>query len=361
MADFEVSVRTSYRDIARLVLDCGPGDFELTTDRRVKQWINRAPLPRVAGGPRFGNPSADGTARPRVDSGGGVVFVRSGSQYLKVLKQGSLGAASQNWTVAFEFAPRDHTGSQVVLASDDSSIKIWSENSVNYGYETSAGFVSPATGELPGGVHLLACNGGGTLTWYADNTATIAAGAVANFTFPNYAYIGRDTGTSYLDGVLRSMRVWNRVLSSRERDLAYQTLGIANLSGLSPDTRALVAVRAWTDGTGQLSALQSSRVNPDHGQQQTFRVARLPAGQDAVTVQLACETDGTVLPDAQLAGALYSLRHIERASPSIPVVSQDGGWSSVFDVRFSDPGHYTMLLERTGHGSMYVHLDVEQV
>jgi hypothetical protein len=101
-------------------------------------------------------------------------------------------------------------------------------------------------------------------------------------------------------------------------------------------------------------------VNPDHGQQQSFRLAQIPVGANAAIVQVACETDGTVLPDTSLAGALYTLRHIERSSAAVPVVSQDPGWSSVFDIRFSDPGHYTVLLEREGHGSMYVHMDVEQ-
>ena len=359
MADFNVAIRSSYRDVARLALDLRPGDWERSADTRVVKWRNKAP-PRYGSTPRFGDAAWSTHAQRPFTDGDRAVFRAALSTRLVVPLVGTFGAASQNWTFAFEYAPGDRTAKQAVLCTGGAAFAVWriGSDGNNYGYQTSAGEVLTADGEMDAAAYMLAFEGGGLADLLRDNSERVSGGASANITFPDGAsslLIGHSGAGDYLDGSLRSVRVWNRELSPKERDFCFQSLsGTDTSAGVSPDPRAVVDIRAWTDGTGDLSLRQARRVNPTAGRHQKFR--RAVSGAAAV-VQLACETSGDVLEDSALGGDLYTMSSIERASPAEPTVSQDAGWSSVFDVRIPASGHYTFKLERTNHGAVYVHLD----
>ena len=366
MADFDVSVRASYRDIARLVLDLRPGDYELTSDAKVLKWRNSAPPPWTASSPRFGDASMSTHARrPLKGTGGAVAFRNSLTHGLDVPLETAMGL-SQSWTFAFEVDPGDRTPKQAILHSAAGGFAVWriSSSAADHGYLTSAGEVT-AVGEMDAGTYMLAFEGGGLADMLFDGVEQISGGAAANIQFTASSTrslrIGYTSTGDYFDGQLRSVRIWNRTFAAKERDFAFQTMGPVDVSqGAAGYPRATMQVRSWVDDTGNLSLRQARRVNPLGGRHQQFRLATIPAGYDAAIVQIACATAGVVVADSALGGDLYTLDQLERASPAVPTVTQDAGWSSIFDVRITTAGHYTFLISRENHGGVYCHLDVAQ-
>lgn len=354
MADFNVSIRSSYRDIGRLLLDLSPGDYDVADDRRITRWRNSAPPAWSPGGARF----ADATfethdQRPFVGTNGAVLF--RAAQRTQLLT--SCAGGNESWTIGFELsAVGEPSVRQAIVSYSSSDFAIWNIRSAQYGFESSVGYQGVA-GSMTIGKYIFAADGINAATLYRDN-APVVTGIVDDFRASSVA-IGGDFGSSFLDGELRSCRAWRRVLAPKEIDFAYASFGDDDVSsGVSGDPRAPMRIKSWVDGTGDLSLRQARRVNPVVGRHQRFRCAQLPGGAPAI-VQIACETDGDVLDDSELGSDLYTLSTIERASSSDPQVTQDTGWSSIFDVRITAPGHYTFLLARENHGAVYVHLDAE--
>lgn len=361
MADFDVSIRASYRDIARLVLDLSPGDYEATSDRRVSRWRNSAPPKYTGASYRFTDATfATHANRPLVGTNGGVAFRHALQTQLQTTYT---GPTTKAWTIAWEMAPGEVTAAQAICADVAGWMRIWRlalPSGVNRGFDFGGLVTSP--GDMALGTYMIATDGAATssASMYKENALEASGvGAVSDMLITQL-FLGRSDLGHYLDGELRSFRIWNRVFTAKERDFAFQSLGSINsAAGVTGTARAQMQIRAWVDATGDLSLRQARRVNPAAGRHQKFRCAVMSA-EGAAIVQIACETDGDIVADTALGGDLYTLSTIERASSADPAATQDTGWSSVFDLRITDPGHYTFLLARANHGSVYVHLDAER-
>lgn len=365
MANFDVTVRRSYRDVGGLILDCAPGGIQ-SIDGKVNRWLNEAPKLRA---PRFGDPFMDVEATRPLAPGGVVRFVRADLTQLKVPLVGDFGAASQDWAFAFSLVKRGSAGSQVVFASQDDSFIVYRRKPSFLAYTHSGGTVLGAA-EAADAEHLITPNDGATLDWAEDNVLAINDGAFSNISFPadqdNSLLIGNDdTGVDALDADLASMRIWNRILSPRERDFVYQTIGAAPLM-LANRLRMFRDAQAWTDGTGDESIGQHDRLNPLIGRQHRFHLGFREPGAIVTTgpllVQVACEVGGVVLPDSGLGGDLFTMDRIETPNGLIPSINQDAGWSAVFDIGIpqdtSAIGHYSMIARRANGGAKIIKFDV---
>ena len=360
MANFDVTIRRDYKDVAGLVLDCLKGDL-VSLDGGVERWVNRAPL-APAGFARFGDPFQDVVARRPEDASGVIRFDKSNTEFLKVPVVGTF-PSSQDWGVAFEFAKgADVTDGQAILGSATAGdLNLFRRRAAggNIAYEHSGGTVSSATIDLFDGVHQFMLNGGATVDWRRDESTIIfAAQPISNLTFPTGSagmFIGRqgDGLTDDLDGDLSSMRVWRRILSVLERDFLWQSLGA---SGAPAFARMTVAHVPWTDETGDAALLgQIRRLNPPAGRDPLFALA---TGTFPARVQLSCQVGGELLPDSGLGGDLFVISFPELpGGPTLPAVFQDAGFSAIFDIVLTRPGHYTVLISRPSGGAKIVHLD----
>ena len=365
VADFDVNLRVDYRDVARLALDCRPFDFELDSVGNITRWRNSAPAARTSSEPRFGDLMRGAGSGPRPTVGGGAIFVRAELDFMRASLNAQFGS-SQTWTIGYEVYPSAAGAAEqhAILSSNSVALKVWRKKPTNFGYEVvGPGFVA-GVGDLAPGSHLLCFEGSNLADQLRNNVTVLNNGAAANFGFladPTQSlFVGRSPGGDFLGGEIRALRIWNRSFAPRERDFVFKSMQGGDFSvGIGADPRATVQVRSWLDGTGDLSLRQARRVNPTGGRQQTFIAAVVPPGEVAAILQLACETYGTVKPDSELGGDLYTAVCIERPSVSDPVAAQDAGWSSVFDLRVAVAGHYTYRVTRPNHGSMYVHFDVE--
>jgi len=376
MANFDVSIRRELLDIGGLAGLWRPFDFEITNNR-ITRWFNRATKLKN----RFGDlvPVDAAAVTPVLGPNGGARHTIGSSatdgNTLVADQIGDISGLSENWSFGFSFRKNFQLNiPQQLLAAAAGSLSITRRGIAtgDYGYVTGAGQVD-ASGDIPDGGHLWSPNAAGTLDWLVDNVAAITAGALDPFEFGapgNGLRIGApDSTTDALGGELTDIAAWKRKLSPKERDLIFKFLsigGVDNSAGVGGDPRAAVENRPWTDDTGDLTLRQVNRVNPQAGRPQFYTIATIPSGEAAAIVQFAANTTGgadgtTVAPDADLAGDLYQLSFIEKPTLVAPQVTQDAGWSSIFDVRVVTPGHYTLLFERPNNGAMYVHLDVEKL
>lgn len=367
MADFDVTTRIDYRDISGAVLDVVP--FGQTVDGgKVVRWKNVA-INSAAN--KFGELYLG--ASPYFNPDGGSRFVRSIPTKL-VTRLGSVMYANlanaisptQKLAFAFKIDPLFTADDQGLLSSGNNTLDIWVQNSGRFGVTTQVVNDVFAASTLPNSpsVNLVAWNDNSSFDWYVNNSIELS-GFSANVSFPSFGHgirVGCDHVVSNLDAVLFNLTMWTRVLSPMERDFLFSTYGGFSIAaGIGADPRALMSMEKWGDGTGNLTRRQVRRVNPRRGAEHMFALATIPAGAAAAIVQFSCETNGVTKPDSELLdGNLYAINFIEKASHSNPTVVQDAGWSSVFDVRFDSPGHYTMLFERLDHGSRYVHIDVAE-
>lgn len=339
MADFDVTIRRGYPDIAGLVLDCRPGDL-VEEGGKALRWRNSAP--RRRGRVRFGDPQQPTAANAPLAVAGRVGFQRANSHYLQVPLRGAF-TPSKTWTFAYTLLALGLDDGQAVLASADNSLVVYCRSSGVVAYEHSGGVV---TGSLPltAGTGVFTLNT--TADYFVQNQAAIGGGAFAtDVSFPGdndaAMYVGRDPGGNYLDAALSRVLAWDRALSPREVELLYKSLE----PGTENERRAAVTLAPWT----------GERLNPLVGRQPRYHRVELPAVDGRV--QLACEVSGEVLPDSELGGDLFSLQRVEAAGPV--VVEQDAGWSSVFDVVVREQGHYSVLVSRAGDkGGRIVRFDV---
>ena len=171
-------------------------------------------------------------------------------------------------------------------------------------------------------------------------------------------WIGSDDGvTNFCDIILSGVHIWRRHVSPLERDFIYDTID-ADGTSYSDYARAEMSIGAWTDDTG--TSPEVSRINPFSERPHRFYLATVPTGTYR-RVQIAASVDGLVVPDSLLGGDLFSIDCIEHVSAGVPHVFQDAGWSSVFDIKVKDEGHYTFVVHRDNGGSVVLHLDVEEV
>ena len=361
MANFFVRVRESYRDITGLALDLAPDGVVANSSERVIRWNNTARRRKVGSTrARFGNATqSDSTLRPTADGDAGAIM-SSTSQLVVPLEDGSFGPTI-DLCVAFEVdSLTAGAGNKLVLSNDAATFKIYQRESAS-GF---AGYRDNGSNTLDGailgaGVHLInsSYDNAPEVSWLQDNVS-ILTGSMNNITLAGSAalYIGNPPGgDTGIEGTLRSLRIWDRALSDIEQDFAYQTLAYAG-GALNTDVRAVTNTRVWEDRTGD-GITQTRRVNPLPGAAQRYHYA---VGAFPFRVQMACEIEGEVLGDADLAGALFSASVLEQPTGSAAVVfAQDADFSAVFDVVLPAAGHYTLLFAREGKGGKIVHLDTE--
>jgi hypothetical protein len=155
----------------------------------------------------------------------------------------------------------------------------------------------------------------------------------------------------FCDMKLRGFQMWDRRITTIERDFAFQTLHTAN--SYEQDDRAIMVLETWTDETG--GSTDPSRINPTPDAPHFFKRARV-FSDTSYRVQIECTVNGVVLPDTELGGNLFSFDIVEFPG-FLPTFTQDAGWSSIIDVSLVDEGHYTFVVLRPSGGQVFLHLD----
>ena len=83
-------------------------------------------------------------------------------------------------------------------------------------------------------------------------------------------------------------------------------------------------------------------------------------GNVGVQVQVSARVAGVLAPlDAALGGELFTAFFAEAPVFPAPNLTNPGGQSSVQRFTPIVPGHYTLRLVREGHGSLFLHVDIE--
>jgi hypothetical protein len=311
--------------------------------------------------PRFGNPYQNVPAqRPVVTEPFGTyqeaAFTKANLSNFKIPLVDPV--AAKWWTFAYEYL-------MVAAAGNDHpilyfpNISIWRKNAAgNYKYRHGVTDVN-GVGDMPWNGTWMLYSAGAATAELVRNGVTSLAG-----TFSQQAiaagdpagYIGSD-GANYCGIILRSMQIWNRVVSPLEMDFAMQTLSCE--FDQSFYDRATMAVGTWEDETGA-TPQEVPRINYTVYSPQRFHSCTFPIGGMA-RVQIAASVDGIVTPDLGLGGLLFDMHCEEYPSPGHPAVYQSPGWSAVWDVVIDTEGHYTFVVHRSGSGSQVLHLDIEAV
>lgn len=306
--------------------------------------------------PRFGVPYQDTAAdQPVVRTVSGrrlMEFTRSRGHELLVPLVGSRFPATW-WTQAVEFAKgADSANSQVIFILGSATSLVRRDGSGDFGFSHGAAPVA-GSGDHDDGVWVLESRPGTNDADYLKegvSQLTGAAAAAAVQAGDPIGYIGSANGSSFLDGQISSLRVWDRALSPLEVDFAFQSLA-ADATDHSAQDRATMELREWTDETGD-----HPRINPQAASPHRFIVAKFPGLPRRV--QVAASVDGKVRPDSELGGKLFDISVVE-VPGAVPLVSQDSGWSAVFDLTIQDEGHHAFLVSREDGGGVIVHLVAE--
>lgn len=308
--------------------------------------------------PRFGNPQqATAANQPVVKTVSGyrvMDFTRARSHYLKIPLDDPF--PDTWWTVAVEFwKGSSSANSQHIL--DVNTLEIFRRNGAGVEDVQHGSVDITGAGDHPDGlcmVHSLPTN---DVDYYHEgvieiNGAPPTAAAVDVPAGAAAGYIGTDsTTTNYLEGWIRSLRIWDRPMSPLEIDFAFKYLDTDG-DDHSVQDRATMALRIWTDETGDYSRINQRQTVP-----QRFVVAVVDG---TARVQIAASVAGKVRPDSELGSKLFDMSVVE-APGALPMVNQDASWSSVFDVTFDEDeeGHYAFLVYREDGGGVIIHIDVE--
>lgn len=385
MPNFDAQVRTSYRDVAGLVLSCTRSDIveDVSNPGFVREWINRAPgLPskpviRQPGGApptylggRFSNPKqvTPGLQPTLALTGGGqqrCQFDRARTTFLETEFTADVfpDAPGQPMAAGYQFTKGgDVSNGQVIFTDTPSEVfKCSRRNGAGLGEVILNASPTVAPGDHADGTFIFTGDGGGTSDWQRDGAA-YAAGAAAAASIPaaSQLYLGRRTAGDYLDGTLDSIHLWMSELSPKTLDFIWQTLSADGVD-YSTDLRPPMTVPIWTDLTGDSLLDQYDRLRPQTGFPHRYIKVVLPASPALHRVQVGCAVEGLVLPDSQLGGELFSYSWAEVPGPPVvyPVITQDAGWSAVADFDLKAEGHYTLVVERASGGSVVLHFDVE--
>lgn len=387
MPNFTAQVRTSYRDVAGLVLSCDRQDVveDPLNPGFVREWVNRAPglpskpfvrqpgdpAPTYLGG-RFSNPkNLDQATQPTLAlTGPGekrVQFDRARSTYLVTELIGADfpdAAPPQPIALAYQFVKgADASNLQGLIGDSSNVLRAFRRDGAGNAGIVSNGLLS-LVGDHPDGTFLVTGTiGGGGSDWAQDGASLAPAGTndVNQIVTGSFLVLGATAPgaviSNFLDGTLDSMHMWFGELSPKTKDLIWQTL---NEDGVdyATDLRGPMSVPIWTDLTGDQALDEYDRLRPQTGFPHRYVKVSLPVTPALHRVQVACAVDGIVLPDSQLGGDLFTHRWVE--SPSfIPVLTQDAGWSAVFDFDLNVEGHYTLQITRTNGGGVILHFDVE--
>jgi hypothetical protein len=257
---------------------------------------------------------------------------------------------------------------QAVFGGKNDDLIAYRRNGGDVGYKHNGTLeVGGGNGDMADAQHLLVFDGAAGLDWYEDGVL-LFSDAVTPIGFDaevgDSILIGRSLAGEYFDGVLNSLQIWGRNISPKERDFIFASIDPA--TDHSASVRAQMVLRQWNDDTADPSEPREyDRLNPEPGIPHLYISARSagPLPANPVVVQFACEIGGVVLPDSGLGGDLFEMSFVETAFNSLPIVTQDAGWSAVFDVQLSREGHYTFLFTRDGgtyRGGRVVHLDLEE-
>lgn len=305
--------------------------------------------------PRFGNPYQDVTAeQPVVSTVGGykqAAFTRVNSSNFKLPLTHSILA--NELTVAFDFFHGASTANQQTVIGFPIFYIQRRNSSGNFEYRTDSVY-RWGSGDMSDGMWLFTYLSATSANLLNNNSSELSDTAAVVYIAAGdpAGRIGSiHSGAQYCDMAMRSMRIWDRMLSPLEVDLAYKTI--------SPETeyhaldRADMERRIWTDDT-----LSVSRINPAREASHKFICADL-GGDDPARIQIAAQVDGRTRPDSELGGELFDITPVEIPCSANPAVYQDSGWSSVFDIIVEDEGHYTYCLSRSNGGSIILHFDVE--
>lgn len=350
------------------------------------RWRNRAPglpskpfhrLPSDAvtyPGGRFGDPRQDVKAvQPAIVlTGGGqrrLSFDRALGQHLLFAIPGTFpeGAAGP-CTVAYQFTKRPSTDNDQIIYDDQQAQVIVRRRGGGGLAQLKVGATTKtAAADHDDGTFVGYGAGAAGVTWLKNGAAygSVQAGTANATVIAGTGKIGQGAGglATSLDGILDSFHVWPRLLSPLELDFVWQVLN-QDAINYATQLRAPVALRRWTDATGNLAAGQINRVRSVVGADPLFKLATVGAGgATALRVQLAAAVDGKVLADTALGGNLFTITWVEAPGlPAVyPTVSQDAGWSAVFDCSLQTPGHYCAKITRQLGGAVLIHFDVEVV
>ena len=376
MPNFEAQVRTSYRDVAGLVLSCGRQDVveDPVNPGFVREWINRAPglpsKPRIRQpgdpastytGARFTNPlQVDQALQPAL-AGQRVQFDRARSTYLVCSMEGDAPENLGPLSAGYQFERgADSSDNQAIFASQPSEFHIYRLNGSGNAQMFVNGFTTSVGGDHAEGTFLVGPDAAGDAPWEQDGglySPGLNAGVAAQIVDGSLFYIGADSALNHLDGTLDSIHVWAAELSPKTRDLIWQTLD-QDGNDYSADLRAPMTVPIWTDLTGEVGIDQFDRLRPQPGFPHRYVKVTLPSSPALHRVQVAAAVNGVVLPDSQLGGDLFTHRWVETPGP-FPVLTQDAGWSAVMDFDLKTQGHYTLQVVRANGGSVILHFDVE--
>jgi hypothetical protein len=264
------------------------------------------------------------------------------------------------WTVALElWKGSDNSNSQIAFEMGlvaPFSVRIWRRNAGGFmAVEHGAGESVSGTDHLDG-VSLLQGIPADDVDYWHEGVVTIdgsspAADAVTVAADDKAIWLGRGLSGLYFDGLIRSVRVWNRPMSSLEIDFAFQSLASDGIDH-SIEDRAVVSLQVWTDDTGDWSRITN--------QQAATRRFVMATVDGKARMQIAASVAGKVRPDSELGGKLFTINFNDFPS-AIPMVIQESGWSAVFDIVLDRdcPGHYSCTITRESGGCVIVHFDVE--
>ncbi len=386
MANFEAQVRTSYRDVAGLVLSCARADIveDPSNPGFVSEWINRAPgLPskpaiRQPGdavtylGGRFSNPKQPVHAlQPTLAlTGGGdsrVQLDRARSTFLQSeLLVDSLpdsGATLQRLSCGYQFTKGPDAALRQVIfdANGGTGLKAFRTSGGGDAIMDSGGMSTTVAGQHDDGTFVFTGEPGNTSVWQKDGgaygTGTVA---LAKYASGGRLFIGSEDGDKFLDGTLDSIHLWAAELSPKTIDLIWQTINEDD-TDFSTDVRAPMSNVIWTDLTGDAALDQYDRLRPQTGFPHRYIRVNLPSSPAVHRVQVAAAVDGIAEPDANLGGDLFTYSFAEIPGPPFiqPVLTQDSGWSSIADFALNQEGHYTLVVTRASGGSVVLHFDVQ--
>lgn len=421
MPNFEVQVRSDYRDINGLVLDCRSEN--IAADGSV--WVNTAPPSRALHrGSHTGNDNvstlSDSTKMWISDQlVGSIVYnltdgssaVITGNSTNTVT--GTLSGGTQNdWDAGDEYAvttPRfgnpyqDNSSKRPTVstiggykrAEFDTTNGDFLKIPLDYGFPASNWtvcmdvFFGTSSNEqtilgFPN-MKVFRTNSSG-YRGYKHNVTTISTtGGMTDGTW-YLAFLASSVGRLYVDNTVNINASSSLVSisandpagyictsdgSNEPANVSYRNLQIWSrilsdlerdfaFASLDPETDHSDFSRATvTISTWNDDTASVGRINPLPDAPHRFYHATKPTGTTA-RIQIAASVNGNVKPDSDLGGSLFSLTPIELPGFA-PAVHADSGWSSVFDVLLSDEGHYTYLLSRSDGGGVVVHFDVEDL
>ena len=383
MANFEAQVRTTYRDVAGLVLSCVRDDVVVdpTNPGFVLEWINRAPglpskpairnpgdpAPTYLGG-RFSNPKqTDQALQPALAlTGGGdfrVQFDRARSTFLVTeLLADELPDGDSPLACAYQFTKGGDASNNQVILDATATLIVSRRNAAGDAEVDDSTSLTTVAGDHADGTFVYTGQAASTSLWERDGAAygTGASDPLNSLEDSAPLHIGRNLAGNYLDGTLDSIHLWAMELSPLTIDFIWQTLN-QDGTDFATQLRGPMNNVIWTDLTGDALLDQFNRLRPQTGFPHRYIRVDLPNAPAPHRVQVAAAVNGIVEPDANLGGELFTYSFAEIPGPPFitPSVIDDVGWSAIADFDLDVEGHYTLVVSRLNGGGVVLHFDVQ--